>query len=113
MSHLSTFILSIFVVKVTFILLAVYGLYVKGKNPKLAGTLDFWKKRVEFVFVTQMSVLLLYLFNPRATNTCTLNKEVKLLLFLFGFVLLLTENWSTFIHESVWFKHFQTILGRA
>jgi hypothetical protein len=41
-----------------------------------------------------------------------IDKEAKLLLFLFGFVLLLTENWSTFLQESIWFKRLQTILGR-
>lgn len=110
MSRLSVFITSIFVVKVAFILLAVYGLYVKARHPGLADQVEFWKKRVEFVFVSQMSILLIYLFNPRSSNM--IDKEAKLLLFLFGFVLLLTENWSTFLQESIWFKHLQTILGR-
>jgi hypothetical protein len=36
MSRLFVFITSIFVVKVVFILLAVYGLYVKARHPGLA-----------------------------------------------------------------------------
>jgi uncharacterized membrane protein YiaA len=113
MNIFDMYIILIFIVKVAFIILAVYRLYIKGKKPqdkKLLETIEFWKHRIEFIFVTLMSILLIYLFNPRINRLNMIDNETKLLLYLFGFVLLLTENWSSFIHESQWFKQFQDVL---
>jgi hypothetical protein len=114
MNYFDLFIILIFFVKLVFIILAVYRLYIKTRKPqdkKLLKTVEFWRHRVEFLFITLMSILLIYLFNPRANNINMINGETKLLLFLFGFVILLTENWSSFIHESILFKNFQSILN--
>ncbi len=54
-----------------------------------------------------MSAMLIYLFNPRADNIKLLNYETKLLLYLFGFVLIITANWNTFFTESPTFKEFK------
>ena len=64
-------IIIIFFVKVIFICLAVAKLYLIHKDPnnkKSINNLDFWKKRVEFVFIILMSLLLIYLFNPRVNR---------------------------------------------
>jgi hypothetical protein len=58
-----------------------------------------------------MALLLIYVFNPRKSHINLLNKEIQILLYLFGFVLLITANWATFLHESKWFKYLQQILG--
>ena len=109
------YITTIFIVKILFICLAIYGLYLKAKKSKdvkKTQTIQFWKERMEFVFITLMSILLIYLFNPRsASKTVMIDGETKLLLYLFGFVLLLTEPWSNFIHESPFFKKFQSVLA--
>lgn len=113
MKYFDMYVTLIFIVKIAFVILAVYRLYIKAKRPddkKLLKTVEFWKERVEFVFITLMSIFLVYLFNPRANNINMIDGESKLLLYLFGFVLLLTENWSSFIHESPWFKKIQEIL---
>ncbi len=114
MKYFDIYILLIFIVKIAFIFLAIYRLYIKAKKPqdkKLLTTVEFWKERMEFIFITLMSILLVYLFNPRANNINMIDKEAKLLLYLFGFVLLLTENWSSFIHESPLFKKLQGVLA--
>jgi len=113
MKYFDMYVILIFVVKIVFIILAVYRLYIKAKKPqdkKLLETIEKWKGRFEFIFITLMSILLVYLFNPRANNINMIDKETKILLYLFGFILLLTENWSSFIHESPLFKKFQGIL---
>jgi hypothetical protein len=113
MKYFDMYITLIFIVKIVFIILAVYRLYVKAKKPqdkKLLETVEFWKGRFEFIFITLMSFLLVYLFNPRANNIGMIDGETKLLLFLFGIVLLLTEGWSSFFHESPLFKKFQGVL---
>lgn len=113
MRKFDMYIILIFIVKIIFICLAVYRLYVKAKQPndkKLLEKVEYWKLRFEFMFISLMSILLIYIFNPRSNNVYLIDGETKLLLYLFGFVLLLTENWSSFIHESIWFKKFQHVI---
>jgi surface polysaccharide O-acyltransferase-like enzyme len=57
-----------------------------------------------------MAILLIYLFNPINNNINLIDKEAKILLYLFGIVLLVTAKWSEFIHESKWFKYIQKIM---
>jgi hypothetical protein len=113
MNYFDIYITLIFIVKIAFIILAVYRLYIKAKNPKDKNLkiVEFWKERFEFIFISMMSVLLIYLFYPRANRINMIDGETKLLLYLFGFVLLLTENWSSFIHEAPWFKKLQDSLA--
>ena len=114
MKYFDMYITLIFIVKIMFISLAVYGLYTKSKNPqdkKLLETIEKWKARIEFIFITLMSILLIYLFNPRANHIGMIDNETKILLYLFGLILLLTENWSSFIHESPLIKNFSHVLG--
>jgi hypothetical protein len=114
MKYFDMYITLIFIVKIVFVVLAVYGVYMKlkkSKDKKLSETIKLWKERFEFIFITLMSILLLYLFFPTSNRLGMIDKETKILLYLFGFVLLLTENWSSFIHESPLFKKIQSILG--
>ena len=113
MNYFDIYITLVFIVKIAFIILAVYRLYIKAKNPKDKNlkTVESWKGRFEFMFITMMSILLIYLFYPRANRINMIDSETKILLYLFGFVLLLTENWSSFIHEAPWFKQLQELLN--
>jgi hypothetical protein len=110
MSKYEIYVTLIIIIKIAFITLAIARLFVKYKNPndkKLIALLEFWKDRLEFVFKTLMSILLIYVFNPRYDNLKLINTyETKLLLYLFGFVLLLTTNWEDFIKKSPLFKKF-------
>lgn len=103
MNKFDMYITLIFIVKICFICLAVYRAYLKFKKPtdkKLLEDVEFLKSRFEFLFVTLMSFLLIYLFNPRSNKVIMIDGETKLLLYLFGFVLLITENIEKFISES-------------
>ena len=93
----------VFIVKIIFLILIVSKGYVKHKNPnnkKLIQNLGFWKDRVEFIFKALMSALLIFLFNPRFDNLRYINYETKLLLSLFGFILLISADWKSFVEES-------------
>ena len=102
----------IFLLKIVFIILAVAHLYLKFKN-KTHSDLDkeilFWRERIEFMFTASMAVLLIYLFNPRKNRMFMINDETKVLLFLFGFVLIITANWKLFLKESNIFKKIQFV----
>ena len=104
----------IFLIKIGFILMAITHIYLEAKG-KSKSELDkkvlYWKERFEFIFIAAMSVLLIYLFNPRTDKNIVLDKETKILLYLFGFILLLTAKWSLFVKESKWFKQIQEMVG--
>ena len=107
MNAFDLYIILIFVVKFLFIILSFSHLYmkVKGKEKtELDAKVSFWKGRLEFIFIVLMSLLLIYLFNPRTSRLNKVTGETKLLLYLFGFVLLFTANWDTFITEAKWFR---------
>jgi hypothetical protein len=112
MDYYTIYISIIFLVKIVFVILAFTHLYLKFKNKgdsNLDKQLLFWKERIEFIFITLMSFLLIYLFNPRKNRLFMINDETKLLFFLFGFVLIITANWKIFLKESDILKKIQFV----
>jgi len=113
MSYFDKYVTLIVLFKVIFIILAASHLYFtfKGKtDSKTDKKVVYWKERVEFVFIVFMSIMLIYLFNPRANRETLLDFETKLLLYLFGFILLITAKWGTFIKENPFLKNFQEVV---
>jgi hypothetical protein len=104
-------------VKIIYIGLAMYEIYIKHKEPKNTKKrekIQYLKERVETLFKGLMAVLLLILFNPRRTkDTIKLDYETRLLLYLFGFILLLTADWKSIFHNiPKTIQMIQDILGR-
>ena len=107
------FIKVLIVLKVIFIILAlIHFLYViKGSSNSTIDTkVEYWKSRIEFIFTILMSVLIMYLFYPRREKIMILNHDTKLLLFLFGAVLIITARWGDFIDTSRWVGELQDSL---
>ena len=107
------FIRLLIVLKIIFIILAlIHFLYIiKGNaNSELDITVEYWKSRIEFMFTILMSVLIMYLFYPLREKSLLINNETKLLLFLFGIVLIITARWSYFIDTSKWVGQLQDSL---
>lgn len=113
MTYFDIYVTLIVIVKFIFIILAVTHVYLKTKGIKkdLDKKIVHWKERLEFVFIAMMSLLLIYIFHPRLDNMKLINYETRILLYLFGFILLLTAKWSTFIEEAPWFSTLQGIIG--
>jgi membrane-anchored protein YejM (alkaline phosphatase superfamily) len=114
MEIFTSYVRFIFIVKFIFIILSITLLYTKHKthqNKKLIESLQFWRERIEFFIKIMIAILLIYVFNPRSNNLRLIKRDVQILLYLFGFILILTEDWSTFVKESRLFKKFQTILS--
>ena len=114
MSYFNKFIYLIILVKFIFFVLSVSHLYLKTNNIylELDEKILYWKARVGFTFTFFMAILLIYLFNPIYGHTSLINKDVIFLLFFFGFLSLLTAEWSNFFQESIWFKYLQQSLGK-
>ena len=59
-----------FIFKILFAILALLHLYfvIKGKaQSKTDKKVEYWKERVEFIYIALMSFMLIYLFYPRST----------------------------------------------
>jgi L-asparagine transporter-like permease len=113
MDKLNMYITFIIFIKVCFVILAISHLYLKLKHKdgsKTDKTIVFWKERLEFIFVILMAALLIYLFKPDSNRDILITHETKILLYLFGFILLITANWEDFIHESPFYKMLQKIV---
>jgi hypothetical protein len=117
MNKFTAYIYLIFFTKIIFILMSLIHIFLKLKgkeNSELDKKFVYVKERVEFIFVFLMAFLLIYLFNPfTSIKTVEVNGKPKILLYLFGIVLLITADWNTFIYESQWFKSIQQIIGKS
>lgn len=104
----------IFVIKIAFIVMTLIHIYLKVKNREndaVDKRVVYWKNKFEFIFICLMSILLVYLFNPTKNRDRMLDEETKILLFLFGFVLLITAKWNTFFKEDLLVQTIQKILS--
>ena len=113
MSNYDIYIISIVLVKIGFIGLAATHLYLKhtGKtNSEKDKEVLFWRERVEFIFILLMAILLIFLFNPYKNKMYMINNETKVLLYLFGIVLIITADWKSFLKESDIFKKIQFVV---
>lgn len=105
MNKLNIFVTIIICTKVIFLTIALYDQYIKRTQPhnkKLIDKLNFYKERMEFLFIMMMSILLVHLFNPRVDNLHLISNELKFLLFMYGIVLILSAKWELFIEQTWW-----------
>ena len=89
--------------KIIFIILLISQFYFKYKEPnntKRLNNLKLWRKQIEFIFIFSMSLLLIYLFNPRINRLYMVDTETRLLLYLFGFILIISADWEKFLNDS-------------
>lgn len=108
----SAFVTFIIILKAIFILLSITKMVVKHRKPenkKLVDRLEFWRERIEFIFVICMAILLIYIFYPGSKKL--IDQETKFLFYLFGVILLFTAKWGTFFKESPALLKLQSVLG--
>jgi hypothetical protein len=116
MYQYNLYIVFIIMIKVGFILLAVSHLYLKAngeEHSELDEKILYWKARVEFIFVIGMAILLIYLFNPIRKIPIKIDSETKVLLTLFGFLLIITAKWSLFFKEPSTMQKIQKSIGEV
>ena len=95
----SAYIKSIILIKIFFVffILVQFYLLVKGKKDSDMDTkIKYWKNKCEFVFKTLMALLLIFLFNPLTDRSVLIDNETKILISLFGVILLMTTKWNEF-----------------
>jgi hypothetical protein len=106
------YILVIIFLKIIFVILktiVVYNKLLKKEETETSKTIVYWAERAEFVYTVLMALLLMYLFRNglKGNKICIKDKETLTLLYLFGFILIFTSNWSVFITESKWFNEIE------
>lgn len=116
MDKYTMYIYLIFAIKIIFIVLALANKYFIAKkktNTPIAISVSYWKARVDFIFTILMAGLLVYLFYPQQNiPSVIISGETKLLMFLFGVILIITANWSSFFTEAIWFQDLQQIISQ-
>jgi hypothetical protein len=103
------FILFIIFIKIFFITFAIahilltysHNAYINKFN-KYDPQLVYWKERTEFIFNISMAILLIYFFRPN--KMIPINRESGLMLYFFGWTVLLTAKWTLFFHEATWYE---------
>jgi hypothetical protein len=100
------FIYVIIVIKALFLFSTLSNLFltkiIKNDNliKKYSQKLNKIKEQTEFIFIILTSILLIAIFYPRQNNLKYIDSHVKLLFYLFGWILIITAKWDLFFHES-------------
>lgn len=99
------FVIFVIILKIIFIFLVVLTKYYKHKlkisnKTELSyytnkyNLINFWKEKIENIFMICMGFICVIIFNPFNDYQFFIDKETRLLLFLFGIVILFTTNWQ-------------------
>jgi len=67
----------------------------QSSHSLLDEELQYWRERTEFIFITLMSLLLMYLFYPLG-KISVISYETRVLLFLYGAIMIITARWQLF-----------------
>jgi hypothetical protein len=101
----TAYISLIFLVKIIYFIFALLIIYyTKKNNEELKEIFTYWKHHIEFLFIALMSLLLIILFNPFYNGLKLIDYETKLLLFVYGIIIIIGAQWSLFFKESMVFK---------
>jgi hypothetical protein len=110
-TKMDKFVIFIIFIKIIFIISAIAHVYLthfgKSKDPKWDKRFVYWKERAEFIFIISMAIILIIVFNPRVPYTEAIDSEMKILLFLFGWILIITAKWGIFFKETKWLHSVQ------
>ena len=102
MDFYNGYILFTFGIKVLYFICAIL-IILLSKNEYYKNIIDIIKycqHRLEFIFATLLSFLLIFLFFPLRTTPIILDRETKVLLFAYGIIVLLNAEWEIFFKES-------------
>lgn len=80
--------------KIAFILIAILYRLLEKKNK--TTNLLVWKKRTDALYITTMSIFLIFIFSPWSDNRRYMTKTIFNLLFIYGIISIITADWSSF-----------------
>jgi hypothetical protein len=107
-------ILFIFCAVVTFLLKTKIK-YSNNTDKKIItfyNNLSVCKEMLEFLFIISTALICIIVFYPFYKEQVMIDKPTRLLLFLYGFIILITANWSVLTTTlPSWFLDLQKIVG--
>lgn len=71
---------------------------------------EYLRSRLELMFKFTMSIFLIIVFFPKRKNRVELTYEDNLLLTVFGFILLITADWSLLIPHNIINEYMSKVL---
>ena len=102
-----SFIILVIIIKVIFVVFAILTKYYKYKiehsnkseseisyYTKQYKWSSYWKERLETIFLICMGFICIIVFNPFYGYRFIIDEETRILLFLFGIIILITCNWQ-------------------
>lgn len=105
MNAFDYFVYFVLLIKVLYFSCAIGIMYfTHTNNKKELDEFNYWKNRFEFIFKILMSIILILLFNPFRKTPIIINHHTRLLLFVYGIIVLLNVNWGLFFTESPLFR---------
>ena len=98
------FIILVIIIKLIFVVFAVLTKFYKYKlnhsnqseisyYTKQYNWSNYWKERLESIFLICMGFICIIVFNPFYGYRFIIDEETRILLFLFGIIILITSNW--------------------
>jgi hypothetical protein len=100
--HFDTFVLLLIGLKIAFAVLSLTHIYLiaTGKDDKpLDKNVIKTREIIEFIFKTLMAASIIYIFNPQTPKLHLINNHVMFLLFMYGILLLIDNEWGTIVHH--------------
>ena len=89
-----SYIYFIILVKLVFLFFMIYYRALKHKKKQDTPTGKWallWKERTESIFIYSMAFLCIIIFNPFKKGLIIIDEHTRVLLFIYGFVILMTR----------------------
>ena len=99
------FVILVIIIKLIFVCFAILTKYYKYKIEHSTKSdisyyttqynwSNYWKERLETIFLICMGFICIIVFNPFYGYRFIIDEETRILLFLFGIIILITTNWK-------------------
>jgi hypothetical protein len=116
------FILFVIFIKVLFIISAIFTFLLRmkikmsknnnNKTINIYNNLFVCKETLEFIFIICIAFICIIVFYPYYKDQVIIDRNTRLLLFIYGFIILITANWSLLTSQlPMWFLDLQKIFG--
>ena len=110
MNSYTLYLTLIVLIKLGFYLMIFTDIYLKLKGDsksKLYKTTIIWEKKLEFIYIILVGLLMIFLFNQFNPRLNMITKETQVILFVTGIIFTIRSKWYVFTDESKWFEILQ------
>ena len=118
------YVIFVIIIKILFVIFALISRYYQTKIKSSGSKTNlqeytqkynwavYWKDRLEFFFLISTSLICIIVFYPFYSEPIFIDRHTKLLLFIYGFIVLITLNWNILGNPPPWFISLQNIISK-